>query len=59
MLSSAADVASEAGDAWRIPAHHPPLADRPETVLDAGIWHVCGYREAQCVLADTATILLG
>ena len=21
----------------------------------AGIWHVCGYREAQCVLADTAT----
>jgi hypothetical protein len=20
---------------------------------DAGIWHVCGYPEAQCVLADT------
>jgi len=22
---------------------------------DAGVWHVCGYREVQCVLADTTT----
>ena len=32
--------------------------DPPEPVRfdeDAGVWNVCGYRETQCVLADTTT----
>lgn len=59
-VGDARRIAMLTADSWKtdprqfwLRAEAPPEPVRFDE--DAGIWHVSGYREAQCVLADTVT----